>query len=84
MNETSHDIAVEQYLWWQSQELTHQKMMWAIHRSYVFDRTPNYGRMTGDEVIAEMADAWNELGWSRRERQRNRPAGRSRICEGVQ
>tara|TARA_R100001594_G_scaffold149032_1_gene205712 strand:+ start:823 stop:1239 length:417 start_codon:yes stop_codon:yes gene_type:complete len=61
MNETSHDIAVEQYLWWQSRGLTHREMMWAIHRSWRYDRTPVHVTMTGDEIVAEIAHAWNGL-----------------------
>lgn len=54
MNETSHAIAVEQYLWWQGEGLTHREMMTACRRPW---RTT----MTGDDVMEELASAWNGL-----------------------
>ena len=54
MNEELQALTVEQYLWWQSRGLTHREMMTACRR-------PWRPTMTGDDVVEELASAWNGL-----------------------
>jgi hypothetical protein len=55
MMESSSQISIEQFWQWTRQGLTHHEMIIAVGRTWPV------GGMTGDEVIVELAAAWNGL-----------------------
>jgi len=54
MNEDLQAMVVEQYLYWQRHGWTHREMMTACCRHWGIS-------MTGDDVLQELAIAWNGL-----------------------
>jgi hypothetical protein len=48
------EVAVEQYRWWRAQRWTLREMIVAAGRSW-------HAGMTGDDVVFELAAAWDAL-----------------------